>query len=570
MKKIVFVLIAVAGFSFYGCHNTTNSANNNIVSQPVKVIFDTDIGGDHDDVGAVAVLHSLANSGEAEILAMGVSATGYTKIWGPPCLDAINTFYGRPDIPIGALSQGFSYNNSPYNRQIAEEFPHELDSVWDATDLYRKVLSEQPDTSVVIITVGYISNITGLLKSEADEFSDLNGVDLVNKKVKNWVCMGGRFPDGGSETNMTSDVITSKYAIENWPRPILFSGWEIGAMINSGMRLAYLAEPNPIRYAFEISTCLGCCNCSFDQAAVLAAIRDPKLYWNIVSEGHCSLSGDPEIGNKWQTAPNKDHAYLIEKVPPCQLENIIEDLMMDLPHSNKKAFFTMPLDNTLNLVKGQEFGYKMPYYNYSKKEITIKYENLPDWISEENDSIFGVAPEDFGITNDLFEAILFDDKIGSDTVSISVSILEKIPLISNIKTAFACNTFKVNTLKKTSKIYVDRTAVFESIPDCYVGSVFLQGPANDGHRYDLGDSFITFTADEDVTVFVGYDINYLELMPDWLKDWDNTKDEILNSWGNSYRLYSKTFAKGEIVLGNNTTQEKPVRLMYLILVKEAE
>jgi hypothetical protein len=37
---------------------------------PVPVIFDADIASDVDDVGAVALLHALANRGEAKIVAM--------------------------------------------------------------------------------------------------------------------------------------------------------------------------------------------------------------------------------------------------------------------------------------------------------------------------------------------------------------------------------------------------------------------------------------------------------------------------------------------------------------------
>ena len=513
-------------------------------------------------------MHSLANSGEAEILAMVVSATGGSGTWGPPCLDAINTFYGRPDIPIGTLSHGLAYNDSPYNRQIAEEFPHDLDNVWDATDLYRKVLSEQPDTSVVVITVGYMTNIAGLLQSKADEFSELNGIELVRKKVKNWVCMGGRFPEGGSETNATSDTPTTKYAIENWPRPILFSGYKIGAKINSGMRLAYLSEPNPVQRAFEVATCLGCCNCSFDQTAVLAAVRDPELYWDIVSEGYCSMSIDPEIGNKWHNTPNKDHAYLIEKIPARQLEDIIEDLMMDLPNSNKKAFFTLSLDNTLNLVKGQEFGYSLPYYSYSKGEVAIKYENLPDWISYENDSIFGVAPGVVDNFDNLFNAIMYDSGIASDTVSITISVLEDTPLITDIEEAGGCNTFKTDILETGDKYYVDRSFTLKSIPGNYTDYMWIVSPANNGHRFDLGDSFITFMVNEDVSVFVGYDTRFIELMPNWLKEWKDTKDEITDNYDNSFRLYEKSFPKGKVVLGNNTTPIQPGRLMYIVLVKE--
>lgn len=120
------------------------------------------------------------------------------------------------------------------------------------------------------------------------------------------------------------------------------------------------------------------------------------------------------------------------------------------------------------------------------------------------------------------------------------------------------------------EIYVDRRATLESIPDDYLDCIWIKGPANDGHRFDLGDSCITFTAHADVTVFVGYDIQFLELMPEWLTEWTDTKDEITNNWGNSYRLFSRAFPKGKVVLGNNTTRVQPLKTMYIVLVKEVK
>ena len=65
---------------------------------PARIIFDTDMAGDVDDVGALAILHAMADQGEAEILAVGISSRNEDV---GPCVDAINTWYGRPDIPIG-------------------------------------------------------------------------------------------------------------------------------------------------------------------------------------------------------------------------------------------------------------------------------------------------------------------------------------------------------------------------------------------------------------------------------------------------------------------------------------
>ena len=97
----------------------------------MRVIFDTDIMGDVDDVGAVAVLHALADLGEADILAMGVSSK---NPWSPLCLSALNTYFGRGDIPVGALKGPGPSKRSRYAQQIAEEFPRKLKSLDDAPD----------------------------------------------------------------------------------------------------------------------------------------------------------------------------------------------------------------------------------------------------------------------------------------------------------------------------------------------------------------------------------------------------------------------------------------------------
>ena len=123
---------------------------------PVRIIFDTDIQGDVDDVGAVAVLHALADLGEIEILATGVSAK---NPYSPPCLDALNTYFGRPELPLGVVKGPGFFRDSKYAKEIAEEFPHQLKSAEEAPNaavVYRKVLAAQEDHSVVMISVAEV------------------------------------------------------------------------------------------------------------------------------------------------------------------------------------------------------------------------------------------------------------------------------------------------------------------------------------------------------------------------------------------------------------------------------
>ena len=60
------------------------------MKEAIKIIFDTDIGGDCDDAGALALIHRLCDKGETEFLAV-------THCCNSPylagCIDSINHFF---------------------------------------------------------------------------------------------------------------------------------------------------------------------------------------------------------------------------------------------------------------------------------------------------------------------------------------------------------------------------------------------------------------------------------------------------------------------------------------------
>ena len=78
-------------------------------AQSVKLIFDTDMESDVDDVGALATLHALADNGEVDILATIVCSL---NPWAVPTVDALNTYFNRPDLPIAAVKNLGVYRNS--------------------------------------------------------------------------------------------------------------------------------------------------------------------------------------------------------------------------------------------------------------------------------------------------------------------------------------------------------------------------------------------------------------------------------------------------------------------------
>ena len=79
--------------------------------------------------------------------------------------------------------------------QIAKEFPHRVKSAAEVAEsvlVYRDVLEKQADHSVVIVTVGYLTNLKNLMQLPASD-GHASGLDLIQSKVERWVCMGGNF-----------------------------------------------------------------------------------------------------------------------------------------------------------------------------------------------------------------------------------------------------------------------------------------------------------------------------------------------------------------------------------------
>ena len=48
--------------------------------------------------------------------------------------------------------------------------------------------------------------------------------------------------------------IATRAAVEGWPTPIVFSGFEIGAAITTGLSLEAAPAENPVRTAYSIYT----------------------------------------------------------------------------------------------------------------------------------------------------------------------------------------------------------------------------------------------------------------------------------------------------------------------------
>lgn len=298
------------------------------------VIFDTDMGPDYDDVGAITLLHAFADSGQVKILAT-VASTSYEGVAG--VLNVFNTYFHRPALPIGVPHHnGIDMRDAQHwTDSILAHYPHRIQhnaEVPDAVEVYRKVLAKQPDHSVTIISVGFFTNLANLLQSAPDQYSRLSGRQLVQQKVKQLVSMAGQYPQG-REFNVFMDSTSSRYVCTHWPTDIIYSGFEIGEKIKVGLALVHNAQiqNSPVKDVFRICIPLAAEDAagrmSWDETAVLAACKGIAPFYTL-QHGHIVLHADGSNG--WDNS-GKQQAYLVEKATPAMVQAYIEQAIMHQP-----------------------------------------------------------------------------------------------------------------------------------------------------------------------------------------------------------------------------------------------
>jgi inosine-uridine nucleoside N-ribohydrolase len=302
----------------------------------LDVILDTDMGPDCDDAGALAVLHALVDAGKANILGVTYCTSIPT---GPACVDAINRFYGRPDIPVGALAKEGFLRGASYERYtpfIAAHFDNRFKTAKapDAVSVVREVLAQRPDCSVEIIGIGPFVNLADLLASGPDGHSSMPGIELVRTKVRRLVAMGGRFAlnDRGEEEaewNIVQDIGAAQEVMRSWPTPVVLSPSEAGGLVMTGKGLmARCGEDNPVKKAYDIYT-EGHGRNSWDLVTVYFAVCGESGMWELSEPG--TIDADVQGITRLRPDAQGSHRYLIAKAPVPQVEALLEPLLMKPP-----------------------------------------------------------------------------------------------------------------------------------------------------------------------------------------------------------------------------------------------
>ncbi len=317
------LLITLYFLIFIGC-----AYKGEIEKQPVRIILDTDMGSDCDDAGALALLHKYSDMGKAEIIGC-IYSSGKVP-FGAGIVEAINVYYGRPDIPIGAYHG--NEVGDPVDKMTAGKLVRDTVAFGNSiiyntdtkeqTQLNRKLLSEADDNSVTYITIGHTKGLYELLVSEPDSISTLSGKELIKQKINRWVALGA-LNANNEENNFVKDwnfffnetAPYTKYLVENFPVQVFYI--DAGKDVMTGASLKHTPPGNIVRtiyrdWLWEVSKLtLDDQRPSWDLAAVYFAVEGTGDY--LINCGAGKLEFDIENGCRWIADPNENMQFFIEQ-----------------------------------------------------------------------------------------------------------------------------------------------------------------------------------------------------------------------------------------------------------------
>lgn len=227
-----------------------------------NIIIDTDLGADSDDVGAIVLASAFEDLSLCKILAVIHSTR---NPYGVAVIDILKRFYKRNYLLGGYLKEEFYTNEKVhvFDKDICDiygsKYVNNITQDLDSIRLYRKILSEAEDNSIIIASIGQFSNLNNLLLSKGDDISPLDGFTLIKNKVHHIVSMATLINDNHEVTsfnnnerfpeyNIACDILDAKEFISSCPKEIIFIDFYLGVDVWTGKPL--MNKPSPFKEAY--------------------------------------------------------------------------------------------------------------------------------------------------------------------------------------------------------------------------------------------------------------------------------------------------------------------------------
>ena len=290
-----------------------------------KFILGTDWWTDCDDVVALRILARAHKNKQIKLEGVIINAC---MEYSASSLEGFLNCEGV-EVPIGLDFDATDFGGNPPYQNRLKRYSKNIKSnsdVLDATKLYRKILANA-DEKIELIEIGYPQVLVDLLTSKADEFCELDGVELVRKKVSKICMMAGKWDENsGRENNFARNERSRKAAhtfCEICPVDVTFLGWEVGFDVITGQNL----KSDDVLHLAMCDHGSANGRSSWDPMLVLLAII-----------GECEKAGfstvcgkafvDEQTGeNYFEQNQNGKHKFVVKQKQNAFYENAINELI---------------------------------------------------------------------------------------------------------------------------------------------------------------------------------------------------------------------------------------------------
>ena len=294
-----------------------------------KLIFDHDLGSDCDDAGAGAIVAKAVKAGDCKVLAV---THAISDPYGQYAMEAIFEYLGVTGIPFGYNLENQKLGTEDYHQcakyAVEKYFGNRpLPERKSNIKLLRKVLAENNQKDITLLTTGPSVTLFELYRTQGDEISPKSGRELVADNICEFIYTGGNFVSSEvMDWNNRADPESSFAVLNDSPIPITYCGNEIGGCIFTGQILPDQPEDYPLRDCYYLLTNFeDCVRNSWDLVAAYIAIYGPGKYWR-VNRGY-----DVHVNADGQTFYQKGgpHNFISYNVNLEEYIDEIQDMLND-------------------------------------------------------------------------------------------------------------------------------------------------------------------------------------------------------------------------------------------------
>lgn len=315
-------------------HGITPRSPQSPYSPRPQIFLDLDIDSDIDDVLDLVLLMALEHAGLCDIIGLCVSSANAKAA---PCALGIADYYGRGDVDIGVNTSDSGSSTSLYDATIAASFaPSGKGDASDfengITETYRRQLAAARDNSVSIVTTGGGSSLAALLKTQPDAYSDFDGHELVQAKVREVIPVAGYWPSGSAISDMNATKADFDYIFKNLTGPpILLCGIELGDTVETGGggTITGLPSGNPMRQAWELyqgGSDPNDTRPAWGQLGILAAVFGLSGYFEVLDTGTAAVNQSTGA-TTFDNSIDSGHAYLGKLESDANFVSLINPLI---------------------------------------------------------------------------------------------------------------------------------------------------------------------------------------------------------------------------------------------------